>query len=75
VDKAFYRLSQAFLLEKLDEDRNCGNHRLSSEYGELQGQADHTTMAGKSEAIQLCCPAPVIVVNRPLKVIPLGGCG
>jgi hypothetical protein len=40
VDKAFSHLSQAFLLEKLDENKNCGNHRLSSENGEMD-QADH----------------------------------
>jgi hypothetical protein len=67
VEKAFSRLYQAFLLEKLDENKNCGNHRLSSEYGELLGQADHTTMAGNPNAIQLCCPAPAIVVNRELR--------
>jgi len=31
-------------------------------------------MAGNPNAIQLCHPVAVIVVNRALKVIPLGVC-
>ncbi len=29
VDKAFSSFSDAFFLEKLDENKNCGNHRLT----------------------------------------------
>jgi hypothetical protein len=33
VDSAFYHFSSAFFPEKLDENKNCGNHRLSFENG------------------------------------------
>jgi hypothetical protein len=62
------------LLEKLDENKNCRNHRLSSEKTVNWIGRITYTMAGNPNAIQLCCPVPVIVVNQALKVIPLGVC-
>jgi hypothetical protein len=71
VDKAFSGFSVAFFLEKLDENKFCGNHRFTWAVNWVK--ADRTTMAGNPMAMKFCCPMPAIVVNQALNVIPLGG--